>query len=123
MSEDILKELKTAFGPQQAGATISALYDLRDTLSAAEISVDSLIRTQLDSLLLEDQLLKSQPREVRMASDEGRRVYRRAVRLCSGYIIAAVPELPGFQLALSQALLRQQNEIIKYCQKIFDKLE
>jgi hypothetical protein len=123
VSKQISKDLKGEFRSQPEGATISALYDLRDTLSGAELSVASLIQTRLDPLLLERELLKNQPSEMRMASEERRSIYFRAVRLCSEYIIAAVPELPGFQLALSQALLQQQDEIMKYCQDILNKLK
>jgi hypothetical protein len=123
VSKEILKELRAEFGSQREGATISALYDLRDTLRAAKLSVATLIQIQLDPHSLQEELLEYQPSEMRLASPERRRVYLHAVRLCSEYIIAAVPELPGFQLSLSQALLHQQNEIIRFCQKILDKLE
>jgi hypothetical protein len=112
VANDVIAGLRTELGPKVMGANLSALDDLRVTIRKTDISPQMLIQSNLDPNLLVTVFAKNCPEEhLKWASTQRRQVYGKALGLFSFYLVNAAPSLPGFDVAINQAVLSKLSQI------------
>jgi hypothetical protein len=94
------------------GSQRAIFMAVAETLLKGSVSLDGLINSALDADRLTEQLLKAHERATTGFSANENALYKQALKLASTSLIEIVPQLEGFQLSLTQVMLRQNEELI-----------
>ena len=94
------------------GSQEAIFLAVAETLLQGSISLDGLINIELDAERLTNQLLKAYPRATVGFSANEESLYRQAIAFASASLIEIVPQLEGFQLSMTQTMLRRTEELV-----------
>ncbi|WP_375466794.1 NACHT domain-containing protein, partial [uncultured Nostoc sp.] len=98
------------------GGQEAILLAVAQTLLQGSVGLDELMNIGLDAERLTQQLLKADSRVIVGFSENEKSLYRQAIAVVSESLIEAVPQLEGFQLSVTQAMLRQLEEVVSLMQ-------
>jgi Leucine-rich repeat (LRR) protein len=94
------------------GSREAIFLAVAETLLKGSISIEGLMNVALDAERLAKQLLKAHPRATVGFSENEKSLYRQAIAFASASLIETVPQLEGFQLSVTQVMLRQTEELV-----------
>ncbi|PZV17305.1 MAG: hypothetical protein DCF22_03855, partial [Leptolyngbya sp.] len=95
------------------GSQEAIFLAVAETLLQGSIRLDGLINIGLDAGHLTKQLLKANPRAIMGFSANEESLYRQAIAFASVSLIETVPQLEGFQLSMTQTMLRRVVPLCK----------
>lgn len=111
------KEMQPLFESEArnlGGGSPEAIFlAVAETLLKSSISLEGLMNIELNADRLAKQLLKT-PRATVGFSVHEQYLYEQAIALVSASLIETVPQLEGFQLSATQAMLRRTEELIGF---------
>ena len=96
------------------GSQEAILLAVAQTLLQGSVNLDELMNIGLDAERLTQQLLRVDSRVTIGFSQNEKSLYQQAIAIASASLIDAVPDIKGFQLSVTQAMLRQIEELASY---------
>jgi Leucine-rich repeat (LRR) protein len=115
LAERLQQEMQPFFETEaknlDEGGRSAIFYAVAQTLTQGSISLDGLINISLDADRLAKHLL-TDPKTTAGLSENEKSLYKRAIALASSSLIEMVPQLEGFQLSVTKAMLRQNEELL-----------
>jgi hypothetical protein len=117
LAERLQQEMQPFFEAEaknlDEGGQSAIFYAVAQTLTQGSISLDGLMNISLDADRLAKHLL-TDPKATAGLSENEKSLYKRAIALASSSLIEMVPQLEGFQLSVTQAMLRQNEELLNF---------
>ena len=98
----------------EQGSQEAIFLAVAETLLQGGVSLDGLMNVGLDAERLKNQLLQARPGLIVGFSENEKSLYRQAITFASASLIETVPQLEGFQLSVTQAMLRQTEELVSF---------
>ncbi|GAB1540157.1 hypothetical protein NUACC21_28260 [Scytonema sp. NUACC21] len=118
MVSQLQRELQPLFEREarnlDKGSQQAILLAVAQTLLEGSVSLDGLMNIGLDGDRLAQKLLKADSRVTVGFSENEKSLYRQAIAVASASLIEMVPQLEGFQLSVTQAMLRQTKEVVSF---------
>jgi NACHT domain/Leucine Rich repeats (2 copies) len=115
LAERLQREMQPFFETEakniDEGGQSAIFYAVAQTLTQGGISLDGLMNISLDADRLAKHLL-TDPKATAGLSENEKSLYRQAIALASSSLIEMVPQLDGFQLSVTKAMLRQNEELL-----------
>ncbi|HEY9388301.1 MAG TPA: hypothetical protein VIR27_00865, partial [Mycobacteriales bacterium] len=101
IADEVAARLDRAFGPDRLpeNEKLSALAEVVDTLTAADLSDSALFAADADPAVLAHRLRQGSAARVRAAGlgEAGTAFYHRVLDDCAGVLVAMVRQLPAFE--------------------------